>query len=124
MTEKKLIPFNLERALAGDPVIANDGHPVTQLKLFENLLPENYIDDDKCLVGVYRKNVRTFTLDGKNFVNNIYLFMAPKIKTYYIDIHKDAEENLRQTAIYEYKNMHPKDEYSYIKTISFEIEEE
>ena len=39
-------PFDLERALAGDPVVTRDGRPVTQLTLFEET------DTDYCLYGV------------------------------------------------------------------------
>ena len=40
-------PFDLERALAGDPVVTRDGRPVTQLTLFESNPPLTF-----CLYGV------------------------------------------------------------------------
>jgi hypothetical protein len=41
MTDKKLIPFDLERALAGDSVISRDGKKVIQIVNFPIMLPFN-----------------------------------------------------------------------------------
>ena len=67
-------PFDLERALAGDPVVTRDGEPVTQLHVFEGI--EGY-----CLFGVVDAAVRTWLIGGyRNYGLNSSedLFMAPK----------------------------------------------
>ena len=67
-------PFDLERALAGEPVVTRDGRPVTQLTLFEGI--EGY-----CLFGVVDAAVRRWLIGGyRNYGLNSSedLFMVPK----------------------------------------------
>lgn len=50
-------PFNLERALTGDPVVTREGISVTELHIF-NTLPINP------LVAIIEGQIRSFRLDG------------------------------------------------------------
>lgn len=66
-------PFNLEAALAGEPVVTRDGRRVTQLTMFDGL-------SDRCLAGVidgillqWDKNGRRYKVDSREAEN---LFMA------------------------------------------------
>ena len=51
-------PFDLEKALAGDPVVTRDGRPVMQLTLFEGT------DTDYCLYGVCGIEVLNWRVEG------------------------------------------------------------
>jgi hypothetical protein len=53
-------PFNLERALAGDPVVTRDGKTVTQLIRFKTEVKKQNI-----LYGVIDGCVHNWTLDGR-----------------------------------------------------------
>ena len=66
-------PFDLERALAGDPVITQNGKPVTQLHKFDG------VDYRPILVVIDGRTV-CWELDGKNSVQGLSLFMAPPPK--------------------------------------------
>jgi len=72
--ESTMIPFNLERALAGDKVINKDGDEVTQLKEF-------IIDKNPYVYGVINRTVT------KLYYND--LFMAPKKLSGFINIYTD-----------------------------------
>ena len=77
-------PFDLEKALAGDPVVTRDGRPVMQLTLFEGT------DTDYCLYGVaggtllnWRKTGITDPedyLEEEHYIKDSMsdLFMAPR----------------------------------------------
>ena len=53
-------PFNLEKALAGEPVVTRDGNPVTQLIKFEAIVEDGYL-----LYGVVNNKIRNFLESGK-----------------------------------------------------------
>lgn len=70
----KLLPFNLERALAGDKVVTRNGLEVTQLKAFE-------LDSDFRVYAVLNDDVTRWTTEGKFWLfdeSSCDLFMAPK----------------------------------------------
>jgi hypothetical protein len=69
-------PFNLERALAGAPVVTRDGREVTQLKLFD--IP----GDTDPLWGVVNECLESWTADGRwrDEEDSLDLFMAPVVK--------------------------------------------
>lgn len=76
--ETKLIPFDLEKALAGDPVITRSGEHVSQMTLFD--VDSEYDEQIACVVGgrlaIYHK-------DGKmdSGIDSRYdLFMKPKTR--------------------------------------------
>jgi hypothetical protein len=53
-------PFNLEKALAGEPVVTRDGKPVTQLVMFEAIEEDGYV-----LYGVLNNKLLNFLDSGK-----------------------------------------------------------
>ncbi len=71
----KLLPFDLQRALAGDKVVTRDGREVTQLTKFE--ITEN----EYPLIGVVGDRIRSWTIKGQLFRDGRFaecdLFMAP-----------------------------------------------
>ncbi len=68
-------PFNLEKALAGEPVITRDGRPVTQLIKFEAIVEDGYV-----IYGVVNNKIFNFLDSGKydrTFESHCFdLFMA------------------------------------------------
>jgi hypothetical protein len=73
---KKRIPFNLERALAGDPVVIRGGKEVTELTLFKGLAT-NYP-----LNGVINGALKNWTVEGKWLISepdhSHDLYMKPR----------------------------------------------
>ena len=64
-------PFNLERVLAGDPVVTRQGGPVTQLTVFDT-------DEMDCIYGVVNRKVLSWCDSGQYFFgqeNSYDLFM-------------------------------------------------
>lgn len=78
-----LIPFNLERALAGEPVVTREGIPGRVVAVLEGkreypvvaILKEEACD---CLVCVNREGESHSSMDP-----DYNLFMAPKVKTWW-----------------------------------------
>lgn len=70
----KQIPFDLNRALAGEKVVTRDGREVTQLTRFKC--------NEECLAGVIDGVLETWHETGKYLTNDsgcsYDLFMAPK----------------------------------------------
>jgi hypothetical protein len=78
--------FNLERALAGEPVITRDGSEVTRLFLID-------VDSKYKLVGVVKKSLLRWTdkgyfLDITNKSEND-LFMKPKENAIWVNVYKN-----------------------------------
>jgi hypothetical protein len=85
-------PFNLERALAGEPVITRNGKKVTELYLFKNakIIQPLYgtIEDDEDVFswttnGIYNPTKNT----------SFDLFMAPESKFLWINLWQQLHEN-------------------------------
>jgi hypothetical protein len=78
-------PFNLERALAGDPVITEKGLLVTQIHLFKDVV------NQWPLVGVVGKSMEWWDLKGEHSVLNagMNLFMAPAKRQEWVNIYND-----------------------------------
>lgn len=80
-------PFNLERALAGEPVITRDGKKVTELTHFKTLHPAS----EHPLTGVLDGRRETFRLDGTFGLtprrSEYDLFMAPKIIKAWVNVY-------------------------------------
>ncbi len=128
MTDKKLIPFNLERALAGDPVVTRDGRNAKVV--YKSDREESYPllvvfeDEEECTAYV-----EWHTNEGINCVgleSVLDLFMAPKTKTYKVDVYKNVDTcDLSLSSIYlpayTLKPLYP---FKLLKTISFELEDE
>ena len=81
-------PFDLEKALAGEPVVTKDGNPVTQLIKFEVTEGDGYV-----LYGVVNNKIRNFLDSGKydrTFESHPFdLFMAEPER--WINIHFDPK---------------------------------
>jgi hypothetical protein len=82
-----MIAFNLERALAGEPVITRNGDEVYELVKFDSL--KNYP-----IVGVIGNLLYRWTIDGKEFSHHsgkssLDLFMKPKENALWVNVYKD-----------------------------------
>jgi hypothetical protein len=121
-----LKPFNLERALAGDPVVTRDGREVTQLIVFNIDYQMTYP-----VHGVCNKDIMQWTKEGKWTVSrreptNTDLFMKPKKKTYWVNVYKypnNGGVNVSGTYTNITDAIKSSSAGDYIKTISFDIEE-
>jgi hypothetical protein len=72
-------PFNLERALAGDPVVTRDGRPVKIAGYNGEAVK------DAQLIGWIRNNYATWYLTGESeHAKDFDLFMAPTERKEYI----------------------------------------
>lgn len=126
MTENKLIPFSLERALEGDPVVTRNGIRVNEIHLFktDKIYPIGAIlreDED-----IYHE---CYTINGKymedGHESELDLFMLPKIKTLWVNIYKNefGYFTCRDTYSTEADAIEAaRGTFCYIKTISFEVE--
>lgn len=122
-----MIPFNLERALAGDPVQTQNGKPVSQLTVFKSI-------DKYNVIGVVDGEIDSWDELGNSSLiiepENYQLVMAPVKKTGWLNLYQwddgqrgaivfvyDSEEQaIEETKIfYKYK--------TFIKTIKVEWEE-
>ena len=123
-----LKPFNLEKALAGERVVTRDGKKVTELLGFGNA--SNPIVCYYAEIDLYT----THNLSGRHPDDReLDLFMAPKVTTYWANVYKNpdcnefitgnvfhSEAEAMYNATSEYKSKKGK----YIKTISFDLEDE
>jgi len=107
--------FNLEKALAGEPVVTRNGKKVTQLTLFE-------VDDKYPLSGVVDRSVICFTIEGEIAIeeNDFDLFMATEKKSRWINVYEyedtliigDARSKSKEEAV-----INKYEGFKYIKTI-------
>ena len=111
-------PFDLERALAGEPVVTRDGREVTEIyffKTFEGTYPlVGIIDGEKC----------SYTTKGKNYSSknsDFDLFMKPKVVEGWFNVYQDNEYGLIMSSSYpsekEAKEKMINRHFEYIKTI-------
>lgn len=81
-------PFDLERALAGDPVVTREGRPVTQLVKFKDANCDIY-----AVYGVVDDSVESWCVDGRYCANSdeceYDIFMAPKKRTVWVNLYPD-----------------------------------
>jgi hypothetical protein len=109
--------FNLERALAGEPVCTRDGRDVTQLVVFN-------LKSTDSLYGVLDGELDRWTINGFYYLNKIIsehdLFMKPKENAIWINVYKNKEGHLFITGV-EYPNeesaKESADEFGYLKTL-------
>lgn len=107
--------FNLERALAGEPVVTRDGREVFQLHLFK----DTYYAP---LYGVIGGHVYAFTQDGRyggkhDTVHD--LFMKPVILEAWLNVYKQDDSiwvGQNHESQYEAK-LYGSNEPNYVKTI-------
>jgi hypothetical protein len=128
----KLKEFNLERALAGDPVVTKDGRKILDIHLFTDALEKvaypiyALVDENER----YSKRIESFTKYGAySFEQNDFdLFMAPKSQKYYVSIFFDeSAERIRcgeAELSMRLAESNKKSHYKLLQTIEFEIEEE
>lgn len=80
--------FNLERALAGEPVCTRDGKDVTQLARFD------IKQGKQCLIGVLDYELERWTIEGNYFLNKTEaqadLFMKPKENVIWVNVYKNS----------------------------------
>jgi hypothetical protein len=119
--------FNLERALAGEPVITRNGKKVTQLHLFKN---------DELIQPLYGMvegddDVFNWSTYGKyNFSKqtSFDLFMAPEKRSCWVNVYQNSKlESIqifagdsypnKETAIEHIDNIYFRQFSTYIKTI-------
>ena len=114
-------PFNLERALAGVPVVTGDGEVVQEIHHFRECTTRWSV------VAVVDGIVRNYDVNGESaiFHPGHYLFMADKPpKKYYVNVYGDKCE-IGLGAIYEDKEVatrHGQRNTGYIKTIEIEVD--
>jgi len=80
--------FNLERALAGEPVITRNGKEVTQLVYFHDVIHKD------CVYGVIGNQIKNWCIDGKFFHDDpnefgADLFMKPKENAIWVNVYKN-----------------------------------
>lgn len=101
-------PFDLEKAISGHPLCTRDGRKVLELHYFKNASE----DDHYHIAALIQERdspdvhlLETFTKDGRNLneceQSENDLFLAPLKKTYWVTVYNDT----------------------FVKTISFEVEE-
>jgi hypothetical protein len=76
-------PFDLERALAGDPVVTRHGKPATQLKKFD-------IRGRCVLLGVLDGQLASWLENGCYYSSGEWpydLFMVPKKRTVWVNLY-------------------------------------
>jgi hypothetical protein len=109
--------FNLERALAGEPVITRDGRKVTQLTLLQ-------VNNRYSLIGVVDGLLETFTDEGvydyeRDFTDTD-LFMVEQKKSVWVNVYEYENGQLWVGDYYnslEEANKHRTQMGRYIKTI-------
>lgn len=81
-------PFDLEKALAGEPVVTRNGARVTKICVFED------VKDSYPVITSINGRIRSFTSKGA-YVNDdstspYDLFMAPKKRTVWVNLYPDT----------------------------------
>lgn len=134
-SEPQRIPFNLERALAGDPVVRRDGVKVSEVLRFKG---GNVVKSVVTLAengGFYRHNE-----DGTRWESGLPddrdLFMAPKTQTVWVNLYGSVDRIVAAYTTYpteetarelrcDYLRTHDVSDngklFPYLKTISLEV---
>lgn len=90
--------FNLERALAGEPVITRDGREVTEIHFFETCT------EDRSLVAVIGGEICLFHNNGLSFgTNNLTqrdLFMKPKVIEGWCNVYVSSSNEMYMSGTY------------------------
>jgi hypothetical protein len=115
--------FDLTKALAGEPVVTRDGEKVTEIYYFQTS------NEGRKLVSVIGGKTYSHFEDGtisKFNEVNYDLFMAPKVKTFYVNVYKNEDGEIFMGCVADslQKTKEIRDiNVSFLKTISFEVEE-
>jgi hypothetical protein len=87
-------PFNLERALAGDPVVMMDGRPV--------IFTRFDICGRRALHGVVEGHLISWFKDGRYYASGesrYDLFMATKKRTVWVNLYKKSARHFKSQKI-------------------------
>lgn len=101
--EQKLIPFDLERALAGDPVQTRGGIRAEQLFHFDKVICE-----DERVAAVIEGVLQTYYENGKMFETKespLDLFMAPKVREYWVNVYRNTSGTLELGAEFDKEDL-------------------
>lgn len=115
----KMKRFDLERALAGDPLVTRNGTKVTEFHYFKTVSCMN-----DSLIGIINSGYQSYNNEGKllNSADSpLDLFMAPK--TYYVNVYKKSHNGEIFLGMVNDEKLNCPDDLEYIKTIEFEVEE-
>lgn len=84
-------PFNLQKALAGNPVVTRDGYPVLRITHFEEAKYSRFP-----VIGVVNGAITEFTKAGYNRDGDVEksLYMAPITKKVSVAVYRDMGGNL------------------------------
>lgn len=112
-SQKNLKPFNLEAALAGEPVITRNGRAVVDFHVFERLVQSSDYPLKGIVLGdgVEISRMQSWTLEGKFYVidpsrkqvvddNELDLFMAPKTITVYANLYRKGSNSSEISSSY------------------------
>jgi hypothetical protein len=94
MGSRIMIPFNLEKAIAGNPVQTENGKPVHQLTVFD-------CDERYNVVGIVDNELCRWDREGSNagfYTENLNLVMTPIKKTGFVNLYKDNKGNIITAA--------------------------
>lgn len=121
----KLLPFDLEKASTGEPVVTKGGEKVIEF----HLLPE-WLNSPSPLVARF-ENIppMNYKKDGSlhaSCLNHLELFMLEEPKKYYVNIYKDSSGKLYPSRIFKESEMHILDGNSCncVKRLTFTLDEE
>jgi len=87
-------PFNLERALAGDPVITRDGQLVQGIHVFSNKLfgiIHDEEDEEETFIFYWDKKGKWIYDHAEENIDRMKLFMASKKKKLWIAVSKTPD---------------------------------
>ena len=131
-----LKPFDLEKARAGDPVVTRDGRKV-------RIICSDAVNNDYPIIGLIQdikgegmieETSESFTKYGRHmheYISELDLFMATKTKIYLTNIYSTHNGIIVSGRVVENEDsakseieIYNRNFYKFIKTISFEIDEE
>lgn len=87
--QTKLIPFDLEKAINGEPLITRDGRNVDEFYYFKTS------KSNQPLKAVINGTIYEYSLDGKyvtEIICNHDLFMKPKVLKCWVNIFSDGKK--------------------------------
>ena len=132
-----LKPFNLKKALAGEKVVTKSGYPVVAIFCDKIIIEKKDIEYCRPVIFIYKTNEKYYsmiaTMSGHSENSHHDLFLLPTVKTYWVNVYKNPDCNEFITgnvfhseaeAIYNATSEYKSKKGKYIKTISFDLEEE
>ena len=94
--------FNLQKALAGEPVVTRDGKKVTQITKFDNVTITKY-----SICGVVEGSLENWSIEGKyhhTLESQFDIYMAEESKTIWINVWKDVKDGSLSASIHSRKD--------------------